>query len=438
MDPSDQKMVSTFSSGIIGGMTGTSSYASGNNSSPLYDMGIRFNALGTSSSTTTSQDSYAFKQWENIVFPAYVQYIQRNLNYQFTLDEKEFGEYIEAVSDALQLFYTIESIMAYANNPDTVNDAVYSLRAKISASMYNDMYLLKERLEQMVIPPAIHEMIYNLFQNYSMGTVPGAPIVRFSSRGLFDPVGSPIGSVNLYTSNGLPYSKYTDYGSAELNFPMGNAVLLYHIEKLRKVAVKQTASVLRQVFDGWKISIKPCTGLCLYDPQIANLWTNITTYNSFMVNSNYTAEWSLDKDSSEADYVIHSYTNMVDGVIQLLTGPFLTDDKSVGTGFINPYCYWTEDSGDNSSLKYYDTTTESWEPCHFTSKDGAATSISLVDLEKVLNAGHKKYICLDTEATDEGNYRPTGTQRSTSLNTLLCNQPSDQFIKQLWAYNLVR
>jgi hypothetical protein len=159
MDPSDQKMVSTFSSGIIGGMTGTSSYASGNNSSPLYDMGIRFNALGTSSKTNDNQDSYTYKQWENIVFPAYVQYIQRNLNYQFTLNEDEFGEYIEAVSDALQLFYTIESIMAYANNPDTVNDAVYSLRSKISANMYNDMYLLKERLEQMVIPPAIHEMI---------------------------------------------------------------------------------------------------------------------------------------------------------------------------------------------------------------------------------------------------------------------------------------
>jgi hypothetical protein len=105
--------------------------------------------------------------------------IQDKINYNVTeyLTVAKFKKYMQAIIDALQVYYTLDSILAYqksstnANNP-AMNEMNVAITSQVRIKKDQIAYLL----ERMVIPPNLLAFICYMYQNFRFDASPASTL----------------------------------------------------------------------------------------------------------------------------------------------------------------------------------------------------------------------------------------------------------------------
>lgn len=229
LDQSDDKQISVLNTGIRSGLTSLTVQPSElNKYSPLYVQSGYLDVTGTT-------NSYVREIVTRLCYPQYLQYLQRNLNWQVTLTEADFLDYFHNVVDALQMYYTVESTIAYVSNPSSSNLSLEQMRAQLTPDIMEALTNLSSRIQQMVIPPEIFNFVYWYYQLYSANTLPGAPILKHSFKGMYQG--------NAATTGGNAYI---------------NAQLIEdEVDVLFGIATSGIGAKIAQVFPQWRITLQP-------------------------------------------------------------------------------------------------------------------------------------------------------------------------------------
>lgn len=110
-----------------------------------------------------------------------------SLNYKLdtSVNQTSFVSWFNSISYALQLHYTIDSILAYTTGSPNENFGMNSLRDLITADTMLKWNRLDELLNKEAVPKPFLNFIRYMYQNFSFSEVPGAPIMRLSCDDTF-------------------------------------------------------------------------------------------------------------------------------------------------------------------------------------------------------------------------------------------------------------
>lgn len=131
-------------------------------------------------------DNMYRSQLDEFVFYEYVKVLQREVRYNIAsrLDKDKFYRYFTNVSNALQLFYMVDSIIAYCNNDDikVKNAGLFELRSRFGSEILSMQQILGETLKTLPIPGNLIKFIRYAYQNFIFSDEEGAPIHRLGFR----------------------------------------------------------------------------------------------------------------------------------------------------------------------------------------------------------------------------------------------------------------
>jgi hypothetical protein len=274
---SDAKVPGQISTGIRSGLTSLTlpNSNTANSYFPTIMASTRLEVFGGSKDGNT--------EWVKLlIYPWFVNYMQSNLNYNYILDYDDFELYFTTVSNALQLYYTMDSIYAYASNSETENKGMEYLRQVLSAQMNDDYMILRSRLEQCVFPPNMLHWIWWFYQNYSTGTLPGSTIIRNTFMGSFQN--------NMTTQAGVGWSF------------ISNNLIKYYLNQLLNVSTLGVGPSLNQAMPQWRIGQLPASvPFGIYDTQFLTYWANQTVSAADATGLKYFP--TVAQDDTVGDYI---------------------------------------------------------------------------------------------------------------------------------------
>lgn len=116
----------------------------------------------------------------------YLTRIQAVVNYRVDQDftSDRFFKYFTSISSALQLYYMVDSIIAYCNHSSTVpkNRGLLNLRSKLTSEILSKHTLLGHTLKEYPIPINLLHYIRYMYQNFTFGEGENSPIYRLGYR----------------------------------------------------------------------------------------------------------------------------------------------------------------------------------------------------------------------------------------------------------------
>lgn len=260
------------------------------------------------------------------LFYKYLVIVQSEVNFglsrNFTQDN--FYMYISTLSEAIQLYYMIDSILAYTSHTPNNNLAMTRLRMAITPEISNSHTKLREILESTPIPPRLLEYIRYMYQNYSFNNVEGSSIIRLSFKD------------SLCTS--------------EYDGGLGINESTYFSIINRLIDLATVSSIINKIRPSWKTRMLPSSYEALYDPQFSTFWHNsniaFEDYGSKVVKHTISVEHSYDM----IYYGI--FDNRLDGIIYASCS--VTDQNGViEKGMWKPFSEFDSRNSINSSLLHY-------------------------------------------------------------------------------------
>lgn len=178
--------------------------------------------------------------------------IQRYTGKYFS--EKDFKDYMHALTEALQYYYCLDNVLAYTSNVtwDNTNIGMERLRSMISAECIVSYNLLKETLSVLPCPLNLLEYIRFMCQAYRTSDAQFSPIIKLNIGGMFDE------NWNVSTHSHIS-SKFDS--------------LRNRLNKSSKMA-----SYLIQAFPEWVIGNLPSSSnIACYNSQFMTFWHNQNT-----------------------------------------------------------------------------------------------------------------------------------------------------------------
>lgn len=281
-----------FSSGVSSGLTVNTRIVN-SDYTPLYlSSGWLFITTDSNIDLRTEFST----QLQNIIYPlvesAISNKIQRYAGRYINSDD--FDKYIHSLVKALQLYYTIDSILTYCSNTTltNINVGMEYLRSQLSAETIVEFNLLRETLETCNSPVNLLNYIRFMCQNYRTSDAPHSPIIRLNVGGMFD-------------------AEWTT-GPRVITDLLSNT-------RLDLISKNKMVSYLNQAFPNWTIKEMPASSNeACYNPEFFTFWHNQNcTYLSTNSANNGNFEYSIKIDNldSYTDYQIIQDVNDVDGVI---------------------------------------------------------------------------------------------------------------------------
>lgn len=263
--------------------------------------------------------------------------INRELSSQFA--KADFVNYILVTLRAIQIYYCIDSILAYSSDTSNYNPAMDALRNRITPVTISGHLRLKEKLERETMSGVAVNFIRFMYQNFALSEDKGAPIIRISFGELLaDDL------VNDYLANGSQHTAVID---------------LMNEAKYTKVS-----SYIRRSFPDWRIKLLPSTSEVIYSDQFINFWHNhLNTCKQLSTSVNNPGEllfnMTADAHSQEKYYGIEGQE--LDGMIYACTSIFdtsQTPDHSIHCGLWMPITTHTSKQEiNNTSVKFYHSNT---------------------------------------------------------------------------------
>lgn len=301
---------------IVNPLQGTTDYYS-----PVYiQCGRFFESIVDSDSSFFSEliNSELYFKYKIIVNAV----ITNSFSRYFT--EANFYNYIAKVSYALQLYYMVDSILAYTTNSPNNNIGMWYLRMGITPDIANGHLKLKEYLETIPIPPNLLEYIRYMYQNFSFNNVSGAPIIRLS---LDDSLCTSEYAGNL----GINATTYTSLFS-------------------NLISLNETASIIAKIRSNWVTPMPASSYESLFDPQFSTFWHNSNIcYEEYDSNS---VSYTINASSNNELIYYGIFDNRLDGIIYASVS--VNDENNImQQGMWQPFRAFGNKDTINSSLLYY-------------------------------------------------------------------------------------
>lgn len=276
--------------------------------SPLHFTGI---------SIKIPQNSYYLASFfNNVLSYAFTNQVQASVSFSVNtslLTGSNLSAAMNAIIYALQVYYYFDSIEMYYSNPQQRNDGVSWLRAQMTPTDYNNLYILRRTLLSTPIPPRLLQVIFYLSQTFQSSSMADAPLIKFIPVGI--------------TSSG--YASTTEITTAYTNLQSYQA----------------TYALISRAAPHWLVSGLPHSEIApICDPQFHTMWCNSPYYVS---NTGTPTISQLGPSASTNDGTVayNSFTNTLDGGIYAFMGILNSTDTiwspSLSTPFSSTVGNWT-------------------------------------------------------------------------------------------------
>lgn len=241
--------------------------------------------------------------------------------------EECFYSYVSVLSKALQLYYMVDSILAYTSNNVNSNLAMFRLRMAMTSEILSEHVKLKEFLGTIPIPPNLLEYIRYLYQNFSFNDVEGSSIIRLSLE------------------DSLCTSEYGDQLGLDLQY--------YNEVMAELLTLSETFSVLRKVRENWVKELPPSSFEAFYDPQFSTFW-----HNSNICYEDYGSKkvkYTINATDNTSLLYYGIFDNRLDGIIYASSSVNvnINDVDVCQTGIWKPFSDFKDRKSINSSLLHF-------------------------------------------------------------------------------------
>lgn len=300
-----------INSGIDAGLT-VNPRLSNVNGSPLFmAAGYFFKTLDGKILALNSGNSQLRQYIQSVIYPLYEAIIS-NVNNRYAgtyINVNEFWAWFSYVTEALQLYYCIDDVLAYTSNNsrDNINPGMETLRSLITSNTIIEFNLMKETLENCVVPPMLLQFIRKMCQTHRVSDAPFSSLIKLNIGDMFG----------------------NDW---DTNTPDPPLKLIQDVRLgLNTQSVTKINSFMFRAFPDWRIGNMPAsTNQANYDVKFMTFWRNMPL--AYIRGASYTdfTYTSPNNDiTTEQYYDIHERDTQVDG---LMYGIHTNIFKSVGTG----------------------------------------------------------------------------------------------------------
>lgn len=269
----------SFNSGIKSGTTIDPHYRSD------ADSDSRLFLLAGSFFPTTVDKSKFSETLKQILFYPILTSIQKRVNYRSDQDfsEQKMLRYFESLCSALQLFYCVDSVVAYSTDVNNLNPGMANLRSKISADILSQHENLRRMLLSCPIPRNLISFIAYAYQTFKFSENSDSPLYKLEFRSIFH-------DSSLY--NLTP--QYYDVVIGEL---MNDT---------------RTIALLNATFKNMRMNeLIPSCKDPIYDENFMSMWYNSNT--SYIKNGKIKYRREVN-NQSQTRYYGHFCENDVDGI----------------------------------------------------------------------------------------------------------------------------
>jgi hypothetical protein len=243
--------------------------------------------------------------------------------------EENFYKILGTLSEALQLYYMIDSILAYTSVSPNVNIAMYKLRMAITPEIAAGHAKLGEFLRTCAIPPKMLEFIRYMYQNFTFSDTEGSTIIRLSYKD----------SLCTAEKDGL------------LNIDENT----YEDIFVKLVNSSETISIMKKIKPSWVNDLPSSSYELMCDPQFSTFWHNSNiSYESLQTKKvHYTI--TVNNQSDLLYYGI--FDNRLDGLIYACASvtEVRGQDRIQQNGLWVPFDEFLNRNSITSSLLYYDS-----------------------------------------------------------------------------------
>jgi hypothetical protein len=113
--------------------------------------------------------------------------VQSAVNYrvgrEFT--SARFSKYINRLANALQLYYCVDTVLAYETIPSNTNRGMMGLRTKLDAEILSSHERLKKSLISVAIPPNLLSFVAYMYQTFRFDDTDYSPLYKLEFRAIF-------------------------------------------------------------------------------------------------------------------------------------------------------------------------------------------------------------------------------------------------------------
>lgn len=321
---SSSAISSRFRTGINSGIT-TSLYEPGSiNWSPLYCQQIFITPTGTGSSDDPDKACYTEYMWEEVILPIIKTELMRriNVNINSYISDSLIRTAIENNSMALQIYYTVESVLSYSDNYVSANVGMNHLSSMIrdNATLIHKHELLRERLATCFLPPKLVSFIKYNYDLYSWTNLPGASILKQNFGQMF----------------GFKEAWVTPDDSKPWTHTYGEGLYDSILNILSTDDYLSTNSYLVKAFPDYEIK-DPGTysSVAKYDIGFLTYWTNSIQAVQFN-NDTGVFGFNLFQANENNQYRYFIYDNDLDGSVVASLSCYIGEDSFFNTGLIEP------------------------------------------------------------------------------------------------------
>jgi len=322
---------------------------------------------------------------------------------QFSLTN--FIKWINAITNALQLYYNVEHILAFNSTYTNENIGLtYVQNSYFNSTIRRKHKDLRDVLTRFAIPARIEAVINYMYQNFSMSLDPQAPIIRLNYNGVLH-----------------PYATTTP--GNEIFFDLGSTLYDSMINELNDPDVRMVNSMISQTTkfgSDTGRTLSPVSRSAVTDLGFSTFWHNmpIVTFNGVYPN--------VATDTAEVYYA--TFDQNLDGLIYAMSGIANTSDPTI----IKPGLY--------KPLNKYSTPTDKRQIGNMTYLNAVGTIGSLLQNSTFINISGSYWAPLVTGTTDT----PVSTPRyAASLQSQVVqtnNIANTEAVTQRsvrWLFNLI-
>lgn len=302
--------------------------------------------------------------------------------------------YLDAITDALQIYYFYTSIITYCSNINNGNAAMRSLRAMMLADDMDYLVMIRDRLARMPIPPNLKTFLFWMNQTYQESSMPGSPIIKTMP---------------------MPFATTSDvnYAFTALNSNYVTGVFT----ALGSDTVNNIANLLAKIVPEWtKQPLDAPSSVALHDPQFTTLFANLPNNTS---STTGTGVRTPQTTSPDGNLVYASYTNGLDGAI---AGMFTAYDTSTAA--------WTPSLVDMTLSSGYNTTRYCQRISYLNGASGKAFYPANTDTSCPMYRGETYYINSAANC-----FVPFGAEQAYGVNITAVSETGYELLKFLLSLN---
>lgn len=164
--------------------------------SPLYIMNGEFLPK-----RVNSQPTYLETLFDNELYFEYLRLVESKVNRTVSKQfrKPDLYNYLHSMSEALQLYYCLDSILTYYENSSNSNYGLFCLRERMDATVLSAFQNLQKTLEKLPCPKKLVLFIRYHYQNFSFDEISDTTIYRLGFRNLFydKDISNPVPAIDV-------------------------------------------------------------------------------------------------------------------------------------------------------------------------------------------------------------------------------------------------